>query len=56
VVRFNNEVLARNEPCKHLKQMISSIEPGTKVTLVVLRGGQRLEIEAVLARRPDNLP
>lgn len=37
-------------------EIISAKAPGSKVKLVVFRGGQRLSLEAILASRPQGLP
>ncbi|MGE0066744.1 MAG: S1C family serine protease [Solirubrobacterales bacterium] len=39
-----------------LARLISTYEPGDKVTLTVLRDGDREEVEVTLGKRPDSVP
>jgi S1-C subfamily serine protease len=39
-----------------LARLISTYQPGEKVTVTVLRGGDRDEVEVTLGRRPDSVP
>ncbi|HEX3241234.1 MAG TPA: trypsin-like peptidase domain-containing protein [Solirubrobacterales bacterium] len=39
-----------------LARLVSTYQPGDKVTLTVLRDGQRDEVEVTLGKRPDSVP
>jgi 2-alkenal reductase len=39
-----------------LRDLIQTYEPGTEVTLSVLRDGETVEVPVVLAERPSNIP
>jgi S1-C subfamily serine protease len=56
IVRFNDDLFARNQPGRQLRQLISEVEPGTEVRLEVLREGQRLRLPVTVGRRPADLP
>jgi S1-C subfamily serine protease len=39
-----------------LRSLISSLKPGTEVTLTILRDGSTIEVPVTLAERPANIP
>jgi len=52
VVRFNKEALSRQQPIRHFRQLISDTEPGTAVSLEIIRGKEHRVIEVTVGRRP----
>ncbi len=55
IVRFENEILSRIEPGRHLRQLVAQVEPGTDVKLEIIRGGERMTVTATVGKRPANL-
>jgi len=56
IVRVNNDPLLRGEPGRHLRQLIAEMDPGTEVSLEILRSGDRSRITVTVGRRPADLP
>lgn len=56
VVRVGATSLRRVEPLRHLRQLIVDAEPGTEVTLELVRDGARRELPVKIGKRPADLP
>jgi S1-C subfamily serine protease len=53
IVRYNHEALALVNPVRHLRQRILDTDPGTQVTVEVLRDGARRVVQLEIGKRPN---
>jgi S1-C subfamily serine protease len=56
IVRFNNEPLGKQQPSRHLRQLIFDTLPDTSVPVEILRRGERMTLTAQVGKRPLKLP
>jgi serine protease Do len=56
IVGLGREPLHVVQPVRHLRQLIVDVEPGTEITLSILRDGARRELPVKVGKRPANLP
>jgi S1-C subfamily serine protease len=56
IVRINKETLQRIKPMRHLRQIVADLEPGTEISIEIIRDEQRQQITLTLGKRPANLP
>jgi S1-C subfamily serine protease len=56
IVRFNKEILSRQQPLRHFRQLVVDAEPGAEIALEILRDKQRQDVTVKVGKRPANLP
>jgi serine protease Do len=56
ILRINKEPLSRQRPIRHVRQIVADIEPGSEITVEVLRGEERRQLVVTVGKRPANLP
>jgi S1-C subfamily serine protease len=56
IIRYKNEPLDRNQALRQLRQRILQTNPGTEVTIEIVRDGQHLTRTAHIGKRPALLP
>jgi S1-C subfamily serine protease len=56
IVRVNKDALNRWEPIRHFRQLVVDLEPGSEVTIEVLRGDERRQLPLTVGKRPAHLP
>jgi serine protease Do len=56
ILGVGRETLHRQQASRHLRQIIVDTEPGTQVTLHILRGNGRRELPVTIGRRPGHIP
>ena len=56
IVSFENNMLSRIEPGRHLRRFIAQVEPGTEIRLDIIRGGERKAVTVTVGKRPPDLP
>ena len=56
IVRINKETLQRIKPMRHLRQIVADLDPGTEISIEIIRDEQRQQITLTLGKRPANLP
>lgn len=56
VLRIDKMPLHRLQPARHFRQLVVDHEPGSDITLDVLRGEERLDLTVTIGKRPANLP
>jgi S1-C subfamily serine protease len=56
IVKVNNDVLSRLQPVRHFRQLVVDIEPGSEVTLEILRDEERRQVAVTVGKRPAHLP
>lgn len=56
IVKFKGEPLSRFQPVRHLRALIVDVDPGTEVTLQVLRDGAPRDVAVTVGKRPANVP
>jgi S1-C subfamily serine protease len=56
IVGMNKKTLNPMQPTRHFRQLVVDVEPGTEITLEVLRGRERLHLPVVVGKRPFGLP
>jgi S1-C subfamily serine protease len=55
VVKVNQEVLSRQQPIRHFRQLIVDLEPGAQVSLEIIRDQQHRRVKVTIAKRPAQL-
>jgi S1-C subfamily serine protease len=55
IVRVNQETLERFKPYRHLRQIVADLDPGTEITIDLIRGEERMQVTLVLGKRPANV-
>lgn len=56
IVKLKGEPLSRFQPLRHLRALIVELDPGTAITLEVLRNGAPRDIAVTIGKRPANVP
>ncbi|MSQ97412.1 MAG: PDZ domain-containing protein [Gemmataceae bacterium] len=56
IVRVNKQSFRRPDPVQHLQQIVVDLEPGTEITVEVLRDGDRRQVQVTVGTRPQHLP
>ncbi|MBI3821828.1 MAG: trypsin-like peptidase domain-containing protein [Planctomycetes bacterium] len=56
ILRINKEPLERLKAMRHLRQLVSDLDPGTEISIEILRGDERRQITLTLGKRPANVP
>lgn len=56
ILKVNKESLSRLQPIRHFRQLVVDLDPGSEVTLEVLRDEERRPIVVTLGKRPAHLP
>ena len=56
ITRVNNEALVPLQAVRHLRQLIVDADPDAQITLEVLRGGQKQNVQVTVGKRPAHLP
>jgi S1-C subfamily serine protease len=52
VIKVNKESLSRQQPVRQFRQLIADAEPGTPVSLEIIRGKEHRVIDVTVGRRP----
>jgi serine protease Do len=55
IVRVNKETLQRFKPMRHLRQLVADLDPGTEISIEIVRDEERRQITLTLGKRPANL-
>ena len=56
ILKVNKDALSRLQPIRHFRQLVVDLEPGSEVTLEILRGEERQHIAVKIGKRPAHLP
>ena len=56
IVRINKETLQMQKPMRHLRQIVGDLDPGTAITMEIIRGEERQQMTLTLGKRPANVP
>jgi S1-C subfamily serine protease len=55
-LKVNKETLSRLQPIRHFRQLVVDLDPGSEVTLEVLRDEERRQVSVTVGKRPAHLP
>lgn len=55
ILRVNKDALSRLQPIRHFRQLVVDLEPGSEVTLEILRAEERRQIPVTVGQRPAHL-
>jgi serine protease Do len=56
LLRVSNEPLSRHLPIRHVRQIVAGIEPGTEISVEIMRGDEHMVLTVTVDKRPANLP
>jgi DNA-directed RNA polymerase subunit RPC12/RpoP len=56
IVRINKEAFGQENPMRKLQQVVIDLEPGSEVTLELLRDEERRQVRVTVGNRPPHLP
>jgi serine protease Do len=56
ILKVNKDALSRLQPIRHFRQLVVDLDPGSEVTLEVLRDDERRQIPVTVGKRPAHLP
>jgi S1-C subfamily serine protease len=56
IVRINKEAFGQENPMRKLQQVVIDLEPGSEVTLELLRDEERRQVRVTIGTRPPHLP
>jgi S1-C subfamily serine protease len=51
----NKESLRQWKALRHFRQLVVDLEPGSEVTLDIVRGDERRQVPVTVGKRPKNL-
>ena len=56
IIRFNGERLGVVNPVRQLRQLFLDTEPGKRISLEIMRDGERQHVHLTVGKRPNALP
>jgi S1-C subfamily serine protease len=56
IFRINKEAIQRHKASRHVRQIVADLDPGTEVTVELIRDEERRQITLTLGKRPANVP
>ncbi len=56
IVRINKEGVGQENPLRKLQQVVIDLEPGSEVTVELLRDEERRQVRVTIGNRPPHLP
>lgn len=56
IVRINKEWVGQENPIRKLQQVVIDLEPGSEVTVELLRDEERRQVRVIIGKRPPHLP
>jgi len=55
IFRVHKQNLEANKPMRHLRQIVTDLDPGAEIMIELIRGDERREVTLTLGKRPANL-
>ena len=56
ILRINKEGVGQDNPLRELQQVVIDLEPGSEVTVELLRDAERRQVRVTIGNRPPHLP